>query len=108
VVVVVEVAGAADVCVVVVLVVLVVGGGVAQPVNDTSTAAMEHDRINFFISMIVVWFITLQSMIASSAGQRLWGVTLPCGEGCAEFRRWPLCLGGSKSSWGEHLMENVP
>jgi hypothetical protein len=60
VVVVVEEAGTAGV----VVVVLVVVGGVEQPVNDKRTAAMEHDRINFFINAIVVWFITLQSIIA--------------------------------------------
>jgi len=51
VVVVVEVAGTAGVCVVVVLVVV---AGVEQPVSDARVAAAKHERMNFFISMIVV------------------------------------------------------
>lgn len=74
-VVVVEVGGTAGVVVVVVLVVV---GAVEQPVSDTRAAATIHERMNFFISIIVVWFVTLHPMITSSAGQRLWGVTLPC------------------------------
>jgi hypothetical protein len=50
---------------------------VLQPVIDTRAAAATHERMNFFISIIVVWFVTLQSMITPSVDQRLWGVTLP-------------------------------
>jgi hypothetical protein len=57
---VVEVAGAAGV-VVVVLVVLV---GVEQPMSDARAAAATHDRMNFFINMIVVYFVTLPPIIA--------------------------------------------
>jgi Mg2+/Co2+ transporter CorB len=72
-VVVVEVAGVAGV---VVVVVLVVGCGVAQPVSDTKTAAAKQERINFVISIILVWLVALQSQLALSVGQRPWGVTL--------------------------------
>jgi hypothetical protein len=48
-VVVVWVAGAAGV----VVVVLVVVAGVEQPVSDTRAAAAKHERMNFFISMIL-------------------------------------------------------
>ena len=50
-VVVVEVGGTAGVVVVVVLVVV---GAVEQPVSDTRAAATIHERMNFFICIIVV------------------------------------------------------
>lgn len=52
--VVVEVAGVDGV----VVVVLVVVGGVEQPVIDTRTAATKHERMIFFINVIIVWFVT--------------------------------------------------
>ena len=59
------------------VVVLVLPLSDEQPVIDTRAAAATHERINFIIGIIVVWFVTLQSMITSSVDQRLWGVTLP-------------------------------
>jgi hypothetical protein len=53
-VVVVEVAGVAGV----VVVVLVVVAGVEQPVSDARAAAAKQERMNFFINMIFVWFVT--------------------------------------------------
>jgi hypothetical protein len=50
-----------------------------QAESDTRAAVARQAMMNFVISIIVVWFVTLQFIIAPSAGQRLWGVTLPCG-----------------------------
>ena len=55
--VVVELAGTAGVVVVVVLVVV----GVAQPDSDAMATAAKHAMISFFISMIFVWFVDLQT-----------------------------------------------
>jgi hypothetical protein len=51
-VVVVELAGTAGV--VVVVLVVVVGAGEAQPVNATRAATAKHERMIFFITIIVV------------------------------------------------------
>ncbi len=50
-----------------------------QADSDTRAAVAMDAMISLFISIIVVWFVTLQSIIALSAAQRLWGVTLPYG-----------------------------
>jgi hypothetical protein len=69
--VVVVVTGVGSVVCCVVVVELWVALSVLQPVIDTRAAAATHERINFIIGIIVVWFVTLQSMITSSVDQRL-------------------------------------
>jgi hypothetical protein len=44
-----------------VVVVLVVVVGVVQPDSDTMATAAKHAMISFFISIIFVWFVVLQT-----------------------------------------------
>lgn len=60
-------------------VVVLVVVGLAQPDSDTRAATTRQGRISFFISIIVVWIVTIQpkGMVTSLVGQMLWGVDLP-------------------------------
>jgi len=96
--VVVVVTGAGTVVCCDVVVVLCVAPSEAQPVIDKSAAAPTQQRMIFFISMIIVWFVNLQCIIAPSAGQRLWGITLTSLSGMAD---------DSPAPWVEDPMATV-
>jgi hypothetical protein len=49
---------------------------VVQADSDTRAAA-RHGMISFFISIIVVWMVTLHYKITPSVDHILWGVTPP-------------------------------
>jgi hypothetical protein len=64
-------------------VVVLVVGVVAQEDNDSDTKPATRDRrISFFMGIMVVWIVTVQSsgMITLLVGHVLWGVDLT--EGC--------------------------
>jgi hypothetical protein len=58
----------------VVVVLVVVAGVVEQSVSDARASPPRHDRMNFFISIIVVWFATLQNKLSGNRQVKVYGV----------------------------------